>query len=68
MLGSGRGWRIDGVTHWILAGYEDVGVGAITRCGFKHAHAKVTVTNEPPTKFDECCDACLPALRALLAL
>ena len=56
------------VAHWILAGYEDVGPEAITRCGLKYAYSKVTITSEPPSKFDECCDTCLPALRALPAL
>ena len=56
------------VVHRILAGYEDIGPAAITHCGWKYAKSQVTITDEEPTKAEEACDTCMPALRALLAL
>ena len=56
------------VTHRILAGFDDVGWAAVTHCGWRFAHSQVMITDEEPTKPDETCDTCLPALRAVLAL
>ena len=56
------------VTHRILAGFEEVGVDAITKCGWEYAKSKVEITTDEPTDHKLTCDTCLPALRALLAL
>ena len=56
------------VAHRILAGFEDIGPAAITHCGWKYARSQVSITDEEPTKAEEACDTCMPALRALLAL
>ena len=56
------------VTHRILAGYEEVGPGALTLCGWKYAYAKVAITSAEPTQAVSTCETCLPALRACLAL
>ena len=56
------------VTHRILAGFDEVGVDAITKCGWRYAKAKIEVTAHEPTDHKLTCDTCMPALRALLAL
>ena len=37
------------VTHRILAGFEEVGIDAITKCGWEYAKSKVEITNDEPT-------------------
>ena len=54
------------VLHYILAGYEDVGPGAITHCGWKYAFAKVEVALHGPRFKQEACDTCMAELRRSL--
>ena len=58
--------RKNGVLHYILSGYEDVGPGAITHCGWTYASAKVEVVFRGPRFKQEACDTCMAELRRSL--
>ena len=58
--------RKNGILHYILAGYEDVGPGAITHCGWKYASSKVEVVQAGPRYKQEACDTCMAELRRSL--
>ena len=59
--------RKTSVAHRVLCGFEEVGVSAITFCGWRYASKKVLLEKQAPAKRKETCKTCLPALRASLA-
>ena len=54
------------VIHRIAVGFEECGVKARTRCGWRYANRDVHILADPPTKKKWACDSCLPSLRASL--
>ena len=58
--------RKTGIVHRILCSYEDVGLDALTCCGWGYGRCKVSLEAEAPTVRKQTCKSCLPALRASL--